>query len=49
MEVEASFKRPILMPANVVFSYKWIENGIAFALHDKDGKVPHVVGSVVSK
>jgi len=49
--VECSFKRPLFMPGEVVFSYKVLtqDNGISFGLYDKEGKIPHLVGQVLTK
>jgi len=46
--VEASFKRPLFLPSEVVFAYKYSEGGISFALYDKTGKIPHLFGSVTA-
>jgi acyl dehydratase len=44
--VEVAFKRPILLPATVVFAEATTEDGIAFGVRDKRTDTPHLDGRV---
>jgi hypothetical protein len=44
--VEAAFKRPILLPATVVFAEVPESNGIAFGVRDRRKDTPHLDGRV---
>lgn len=45
--VEASFRRPILLPATVEFAEAWAEDGTArFAVRDAEAGTPHLDGSL---
>jgi len=46
--VEASFKRPIFMPANVPLTYERLQedNAIHFRLYDSENGAPHLIGKI---
>ncbi|MFC1611662.1 MaoC/PaaZ C-terminal domain-containing protein [Myxococcota bacterium] len=46
VKVDAEFKRPILLPAEVRFSSHTIPKGMAFAVSSSDGRTPHLMGRV---
>ncbi|WP_193161260.1 MaoC/PaaZ C-terminal domain-containing protein [Microbulbifer hainanensis] len=46
--VDVDFKLPILLPAEVQFQYCATEAGIEFAVKDRAGKRPHLLGGVTA-
>lgn len=49
IQIDASWKRPIYFPNQIQFSTRVeADSSISFALHDKEGKVPHLIGCIAS-